>query len=172
MAQKYSDNEIPNMSEDWGLDSNDEKLRPYSNGAVQRFIKKNLQEQLEILEGKIGWLSYEGGNIVFYDKQDGNQLGAITLSGTIYSIDLVSDTKSTFFILTTEETKYITITPSSKSGTIGGSMSDFIEDYTFIIFDDGKDGMIKRIKKQLKKERIKPILFQKIKGQVKKVEKN
>ena len=115
MAQKYSDNEIPNMSEDWGLDSNDEKLRPYSNGAVQRFIKKNLQEQLESLEGKIGWLSYEGGNIVFYDKQDGNQLGAITLSGTIYSIDLVSDTKSTFFILTTEETKYITITPSSKS---------------------------------------------------------
>lgn len=38
-------------------------------------------------------------------------------------------------------------------------LDDFIEDYTFIIFDDGKDGMIKRIKKQLKKERIKPILF-------------
>ena len=145
MAQKYSDNEIPNMSEDWGLDSNDDKKRPYSNGAVQRFIKKNLQEQLESLEGKIGWLSYEGGNIVFYDKQDGNQLGAITLSGTIYSIDLVSDTKSTFFILTTEETKYITITPSSKSGTIGGSMSDFIEDYTYTISVDNGNGVFKDI---------------------------
>ena len=39
MAQKYSNNEIPNLSEDWGRDSHDELNRPYSNGAVQRFIK-------------------------------------------------------------------------------------------------------------------------------------
>ena len=142
---KYSENEIPNMSEDWGLDSSDEKLRPYSNGAVQRFLKAKIQEQIENLEGKIGWLSYEGGNIVFYDKQDGNQLGALTLSGTIYSIDLASDTKTTFFILTSETTRYLSITPSSKSGTIGGSMSDYIEDYTYTISVDNGSGTFKDI---------------------------
>ena len=68
MAQKYSNNEIPNFDADWGQDLNDEKLRPYSNGAVQRFLKSKIQEQMSALEGKIGWLRYEGGNITFYDK--------------------------------------------------------------------------------------------------------
>ena len=68
MAQKYSNNEIPNFDADWGQDLNDEKLRPYSNGAVQRFLKAKIQEQMSSLEGKIGWLRYEGGNITFYDK--------------------------------------------------------------------------------------------------------
>lgn len=146
MAQKYSNNEIPNLDADWGMDTRDDKKRPYSNGAVQRFIKKQLQEQIDSLEGKIGWLSYEGGNIVFYDRQDGAALGSIALSGTIYAINLDSDTKSTFFILTTEETRYITITPSSKSGVLGGSLREFIEDYHYTISVDNGSGTFREIK--------------------------
>ena len=145
MAQKYSNNEIPNFDADWGQDLNDEKLRPYSNGAVQRFLKSKIQEQMSALEGKIGWLRYEGGNITFYDKQDGNAIGSITLSGTIYSIKLQSDTSQTFFVLTTEDTHYISITPSSKSGELGGSMSDFIEDYTYTVSVDNGNGSFKEI---------------------------
>ena len=146
MAQKYSNNEIPNFDADWGQDLNDEKLRPYSNGAVQRFLKSKIQEQMSTLEGKIGWLRYEGGNIIFYDKQDGNRIGSIELSGTIYAIELVANVKTNFFVLTTEKTKYISITPSSKSGTIGGSMNELIEDYTYVFSVDNGNGVYKEIK--------------------------
>lgn len=145
MAQKYSNNEITNLSEDWGRDEHDELNRPFSNGAVQRFLKAQIQQQIDSLEGKIGWLRYEGGNIIFMDKQDGIAIGSIALSGTVYAIDLESDTKTTFFILTTEETRYITITPSSKSGVLGGSMSDFIEDYTYTISVDNGSGVFREI---------------------------
>ena len=86
MAQKYSNNEIRNLGEDWGRDTRDEKYRPFSNGAVQRFIKRQFQEQINGLEDKIGWLRFEGGRIVMYNTQDGTPIGSIMLSGTIYAI--------------------------------------------------------------------------------------
>lgn len=145
MAQKYSNNEIPNLDADWGQDLNDDRQRPYSNGAVQRFLKQQISQQISALEGKIGWLRYEGGNIVFLDSQDGVAMGSIALSGTVYGIDLESDTRTSFFILTTEETRYISITPSSKSGVLGGSMSDFVEDYTYTFAVDNGNGVFREI---------------------------
>lgn len=145
MSQKYSNNEIQSLSDDWGRDTRDDKYRPYSNGAVQRFIKKQFQEQTSGIEEKIGWLSFEGGNIVMYDKQDGTAIGSITLSGTIYAIDILSDTKNSFYVLTTEKTKMITLTPSSKSGTLGGSMTEFVEDYNYKVFLDNGTGEFREI---------------------------
>ena len=144
MADKYSNNEIYTMDEDWGNDISCNL--PYSHGAVQRFIKSKIVETQTSLADKVGWMTFEGSNIVFYDKQDGNRIGSVELSGTIYSIDLVSDTKTNFFVLTTEETKYITITPSSKTGTIGGSMNELIEDYTYTFSVDNGTGNYKEIK--------------------------
>ncbi len=46
MAQKYSYNDIPNLNADWGKDTQDEQQRPYSNGAVQTFIKKQLKSNI------------------------------------------------------------------------------------------------------------------------------
>lgn len=140
MAQKYSNNEIRNLGEDWGRDTRDEKYRPFSNGAVQRFIKRQFQEQINGLEDKIGWLRFEGGRIVMYNTQDGTPIGSIMLSGTIYAIDLLSDTASNFYVLTTDSTKTITITPSSKSGTLGGTLVDFTEDYDWILSLDNGSG--------------------------------
>ena len=145
MAQKYSNNEIQSLADDWGRDTRDEKYRPYSNGAVQRFIKSQLQGQINSLQDKIGWLKYEGGNIVMYDKQDGVAIGSITLSGTIYAIDLHSDTSSNFYVLTTDKSKTITITPSTKSGTIGESLSDFTEDYDYSVSLDNGSGTFREI---------------------------
>lgn len=145
MAQKYSNNEIQSLSDDWGRDTRDDKYRPYSNGAVQRFIKKQFQEQINGLEEKIGWLRFEGGSIVMYDKQDGVSIGSITLSGTIYAIDIKSDTKNSFYVLTSEKSKTITLTPSSKSGTLGGSLVDFIEDYDYTISLDSGSGVFREV---------------------------
>lgn len=140
MAQKYSNNEIRNLGEDWGRDTRDEKYRPFSNGAVQRFIKKQFQEQINSLEDKIGWLRFEGGRIVMYNQQDGTPIGSILLSGTIYAIDLQTDTASNFYVLTTDVSKTINITPSSKSGTLGGTLVDFVEDYDWILSLDSGTG--------------------------------
>ena len=145
MAQKYSNNEIQSLSDDWGRDTRDDQYRPYSNGAVQRFIKKQFQEQTSGIEEKIGWLKFEGGNIVMYDKQDGTAIGSITLSGTIYAIDILSDTKNSFYVLTTEKSKIITLTPSSKSGTLGGSLVEFIEDYDYTVLLDNGSGTFREV---------------------------
>jgi len=80
-----------------------------------------------------------------YDKQDGTAIGSITLSGTIYAIDILSDTKNSFYVLTTEKTKMITLTPSSKSGTLGGSMTEFVEDYNYKVFLDNGTGEFREI---------------------------
>lgn len=145
MAQKFSSNEIQSLADDWGRDTRDDKYRPYSNGAVQRFIKKQFQEQINGLEEKIGWLRYEGGSIVMYDKQDGTSIGAIQLSGTIYALDIHSDTRNNFYLLSTEKTKKIKLTPSSKSGTLGGALVDFIEDYDYTISLDNGSGVYRDV---------------------------
>ena len=113
MADKYSNNEIYTMDEDWGNDISCNL--PYSHGAVQRYIKSKIVETQTSLADKVGWMTFEGSNIVFYDKQDGNRIGSVELSGTIYAIELVANVKTNFFVLTTEKTKYISITPSSKT---------------------------------------------------------
>lgn len=147
MAQKYSNNEIQTLSDDWGRDTRDDKYRPFSNGAVQRFIKRQFQEQINSLEEKIGWLRFEGGSIIMYDHQDGTPIGTIMLSGTIYAIDLQSNTVSNFYVLSTENEYIITITPSSKSGTLGGQLTDFVEDYDYILSIDNGTGEWRELKR-------------------------
>lgn len=143
MAQ-YSENEILNIYEDWGNDSRNNL--PYSNRAVQQFIKEQILLNKSEVGDKIGWLTMDGSNIIFLDKQDGTELGALTLSGQIYAINLESDTKTSFFVLTSEETRFITIKPSSQSGVIGGSMNEFIEDYSYSFAVDNGNGIYKEFK--------------------------
>ena len=143
MAQ-YSENEILNIYEDWGNDSRNNL--PYSNRAVQQFIKEQILLNKSEVGDKIGWLTMDGSNIIFLDKQDGTELGSLTLSGVIYAINFESDTKTTFFVLTSEETRFVSIKPSTQSGTIGGSMNEFIEDYTYSFSVDNGNGIYKEFK--------------------------
>ena len=141
---EYSINEIYSMDDDWGLDVS--TGLPYSKGAVQRFIKQMISQQISQMSEKIGWLQFEGTRIGFYDAPDGIKLGAVELSGIVYTINYTSDTNTNFFVLVSDEHKYITITPSSESGTIGGNMNEFIEDYEYTFSVDNGSGSYKQFK--------------------------
>ena len=80
-----------------------------------------------------------------YDKQDGVAIGSIALSGTVYAIDIQSDTKNSFYVLTTDTSKKITLTPSSKSGTLGSSLVEFIEDYDYTVSLDNGTGVFREV---------------------------
>ena len=125
------DQKIPSMSTPWD---------GYKKSRVEEFIKEQLTNLINTTDEKVGWISYENGSIVFYDSEGGNQLGSVPLSGTVYAITLTSTTPSSFYVLKDDTTAYIEVTPSTKSGTLGGEMEDFPEDYTWTIAVDNGSG--------------------------------
>lgn len=139
MADKFSPNDIDNLSRDWGIDENDVLLRPYSGRAVQKLIREQL---VELRDTKFGHVTYEAGNITFYDADGGTVIETLALSGTIYTIALDSSDLSTFNVLTSDLAKVLTVTPSSKEGSIGSELTDFIEDYTWIASVDSGGGFV------------------------------
>ena len=78
MAKKVSENDIQNMSEDWGLDITNGL--PYSGQAIQKFIK-------ERLNSKMGYFYYDPAAnryLVFADEQSKNEyIANPTLSNLI-----------------------------------------------------------------------------------------
>ena len=126
------DQPIPNIGTPW---------EGYKYSRVEEFIKRGLQSLQEATDGKVGWLTYENGNVVFYDEEGGTQLGIVPLSGTVYAITLTSTTSSTFYVLKDETVANIDVTPTTKSGTMGGEMTPFIEDYRWSLSVDNGSGM-------------------------------
>lgn len=112
----------------------------HSGSEVQRFLKNEFSKLIENTDKKVGWLSYENGNIVMYDEQDGTQIGVMSLSGIIYALTLDSITPSTFYVLRDDTSAYIELTPQSKSGEIGHTLSPFTEDYVYSVLVDGGSG--------------------------------
>lgn len=97
------------------------------------------------METKVGHLAYENGQVVWYDQEGGNRLGSFTLSGTVYAVKLATNTPSTFYVLRDATTAYIDITPTSESGTIGGTLTPFTEDYLYeVAVDNGSGTFITR----------------------------
>ena len=108
-------------------------------------IPAKVDELIDVLNEKVGDIRFEGGQLVLYDSPGGNRIGAVSLSGTVYAITLTSDLQPVFYILTSEETRFISVTPSTQSGTIGGSMSDYIEDYDYTISVDNGGGAFRDV---------------------------
>ena len=77
------DERIPGLGTPW---------EGYKYSRVEDFIKAQLAALQAATEGKVGWISYESGKIVFYDSEGGNQLGSVSLSGMVYAITLASTT--------------------------------------------------------------------------------
>ena len=97
------------------------------------------------METKVGHLAYENGQVVWYDQEGGNRLGSFTLSGTVYAVKLATTTPSTFYVLRDATTAYIDVTPTSESGTIGGTLTPFTEDYLYeVAVDNGSGTFITR----------------------------
>lgn len=126
------DQPIPNIGTPW---------EGYKYSRVEEFIKRELQSLQEATDGKVGWLTYENGNIVFYDEEGGTQLGIVPLSGTVYAITLASTTPSSFYVLKDDTSAMIDVTPSTMSGTMGGEMEPYPEDYRWTLFVDNGSGM-------------------------------
>ena len=136
---KFSPNDIPSLTSDWGLDANDELQRPFSGRAVQKLIREQLSE---LHNAKFGHVAYDAGVITFYDEDQGTVLTTLPLSGIIYTINLATTTPQIFNVLTSDSIKTISIMPSSKEGTIGSELVDFFEDYTWIMSVDSGSGFV------------------------------
>ena len=108
-------------------------------------IPAKVDEVIDALNDKVGDIRFEGGQLVLYDAVDGNRVGAVSLSGTVYAITLASELSPVFYILTSEETRFLAVTPSTQSGTIGASMSDFIEDYDYTVAVDNGGGSFREV---------------------------
>ena len=125
------DEKIPGIGTPW---------EGYKYSRVEEFIKAQLAALQAATEGKVGWITYENGNIVFYDSEGGTQLGIVPLSGTVYAITLTSTTPSSFYVLKDDTVANINVTPSTKSGTLGGEMTPFAEDYRWSLLVDNGGG--------------------------------
>lgn len=140
-------NEKINDSTNWAGDESTEGL-PVAGGRVQEYIRENIVNIKTALNGissatgtKFGSVSYEGGNLVFLDEEGGTELGRVTLTGTSYIVTVDTDRASNFYILTSEESATISLTPKTESVEFGQTeRTYFPEDYTFKLEVDSGSG--------------------------------
>lgn len=93
---------------------------------------------------KFGDASYEDGTISFLDEPGGTVLQTVTLSGTIYNINIATNVAQVFSVLTGDEHKIITITPTTTAGSLGQVPEDFPEGYTYTVAIDTGSGFVNR----------------------------
>ena len=69
----------------------------------------------------------------FYDTDGGTSLGAVTITGTSYTVNVETNHKSNnIVVLTSDVSSIITLTPTTESIEFGSTVKeDFPEDYTF-----------------------------------------
>ena len=132
-----NNNEIPNINTDW---------QGYSGKSVQDFIKKMIRQTISELGGKFGHVTYESGQMRFYDTDGGTSLGAVTITGTSYTVNVETNHKSNnIVVLTSDVSSIITLTPTTESIEFGSTVKeDFPEDYTFKLEIDSGQGYIDR----------------------------
>lgn len=132
-----NNNEIPNINTDW---------QGYSGKSVQDFIKKMIRQTISELGGKFGHVTYESGQMRFYDTDGGTSLGAVTITGTSYTVNVETNHKSNnIVVLTSDTSSIITLTPTTESIEFGSTVKeDFPEDYTFKLEIDSGQGYIDR----------------------------
>ena len=130
--------EIKDLNESW---SNN-----HDGDEVEVFIKKCIRDVMADVKEKYGGVVYESGAIRFYDTEGGTQLGAVTITGTSYSVNVATNMQSTnITILTSDESYPITLTPTTKAMEFGSTeQNDYPEDYTFKLEVDNGVGYVDR----------------------------
>lgn len=120
----------------------------HSGLEVETFLKQQLGALDATLRGKFGYVEFNTStmSLVFYDQEGGTQLGAITLSGDVYTVTVQSNLSQVFYVLADETTKIMTITPSTTVAPFGSSQtSAFPESYTYAVAVNTGNGYITRI---------------------------
>lgn len=104
-----------------------EAWQGHSGLEVETFIKA-------MLNGKFGYAQMVGTNLVFYDKESGTPLSSINLGGQNYTVNIACNLSQTFYVLSNEVTKMMTITPTTTISTFGSSSSEnYPESYTYTV---------------------------------------
>lgn len=125
---------IQNISEAWA---------GHSGLEVETFLKSQLSSLVDL---KFGYVEWSGTNLVFYDKEGGTQISSISLGGEIYSINIESDLGTVFYILGTETTKNLTLTPTTTKGEFGSSETEpYPEGYSYTMSVDSGNGYVPRL---------------------------
>lgn len=153
---KYSDNNIQNLGEDWSLDERNGK--PYSGRAVQAFIKTYLSMASNNKETKVGAVYFDTQAMKLYtfktqdDRQkflnDGDSsvilsVEDVVFSGTQKKLTIINKMSgSTIYFTTNSEKAEISVGFESKEKDINASeWTDIIEDAYFTVsVDKGATG--------------------------------
>lgn len=124
--------EIEDMTVDW---------QGHSGSEVQQFIKQQIQKAQATANAKVGHVNYSGTTIYFYeDESEDTLVGSVSLSGTVYDVEMGADQPNEFNVLSSDQSKIVEFWASSMSGQIGGQMSPFIEDYDYTVGIDNGSG--------------------------------
>ena len=124
--------DIQNFTEGW---------QGHSGAEVQKFVKQEILKAQAGLEGKGGWLAFQGGNIILYEDETAtNPLCTVPLAGDVYSVTITASEPSSFNVLSSDTSKLLTFSASTMHGQIGGEMSPYAEDYEFSIYVDNGTG--------------------------------
>lgn len=131
--------DITNITEPW---------EGHEGHEVEAFLKDQisyLRNTLSnIVSNRYGFSEYRQGTIFFYDEEGGTVINTLTLSGTIYYVSFTVDENPVFSVLTGDTNKYLTIFPSTKSGSIGEAGVNFPENYTYVVAIDTGTGYVNR----------------------------
>lgn len=109
-------------------------------------IKDQVRQNIADIGGKFGSVAYEGGVIRFYDSDGGTQLGAVTITGTSYTVNVETNIPSSnFTVLTSDETYPVTISATTSAIEFGQTEgTNYPESYTYTIEVDNGMGYIDR----------------------------
>lgn len=114
----------------------------HSGREVEDFIKSQLRSLLGISNGKVGYMTYVGGNLHLYDKEgeDGIELASVRIAELVYSINLAGTIPANSNVLTTAKSFVVTVTPSTEYGNLGEQMKPLYEDYFWTLYIDNGEG--------------------------------
>lgn len=130
---------IPDANEPWA---------GHSGLEVETFIKGQMQTLSMALGGKFGYVTYNPQTmaLVFYDQQGGQTLGTIQLGGDVYTIDLHCNLSQVFYVLADENSKIMTIAPTTTKTPFGGGTSqDVPERYTYSVYVNSGSGYVPKL---------------------------
>lgn len=130
--------EIHNIGEPWS---------GHTGLEVETFIKAQLEQVLSS-DAKIGWVTFDGTAMHFYEDSGMTTevCPSISFAGDIFNISISTDAEQVFYILADETEKLITFSASTRKSEFGSSESEpYPEGYSYAVAVNTGGGYITRI---------------------------
>lgn len=148
MAKQYFHGDITNASTDWAVGDSSTNNLPCSGESVQKYLKQRLASLQSGLATKPSHGTFENGKLRFYEEEGDTQpIFEINFSSTITVITVTNNLGNSFTVLTSEDSKIMTIGATTKQGDIMDDVSEYQdvnEDYTYNVSIDNGNGYVQR----------------------------